>query len=83
MQPKLTKIPLPGGSGAIPSGALQFQGDWPGLFLRGDEAVLLGARIKSLLGVLKEKKVDDPRIWSAVLQLEEVAEMIDRLVRVK
>lgn len=80
---KLTKIPLPGGSGVVPSGALQFQDDLPGLFLRGDEAVTLGVRIKLLLEVLKEKRVDDPRIWAAVLQLEEVTEMIERYVRVK
>ncbi len=80
---KRTKIPLPGGSAAVPSGALQFQDDCPGLFLRGDEAITLGVRIKSLLEVLKEKKVDDPRIWTAVLQLEEVYEIIERYVRVK
>jgi hypothetical protein len=80
---KLTKIPLPGGSGAVPSGALQFQDDWPGLFIRGDEAVNVGLHINLLLEALKEKPSEDPRIWTAVPLLEEIAEMIERHVRVK
>ena len=83
MDAKLTKIPLQGGSEAVPSGALQFQDDWPGLFLRGDNAVVFGARIKSLLEVLKEKKLEDSRISSALLQLEEMSDVIDRLVLAK
>ena len=67
---KLTNIPLPGGSGIVPSGALQFQDDWPGLFIRGDEALGVGLHIGLLLQALKEKPSDDPRIWTAIPLLE-------------
>jgi hypothetical protein len=33
---RLTQIPVPGSSGQAPAGAMQFQDDWPGLFVRGD-----------------------------------------------
>ena len=37
----MLKIPLPGGSGVAKSGAIQFENDWPGLFLRGDTAIVV------------------------------------------
>jgi hypothetical protein len=45
VNPKIKQIPIPGGSGAIPTGAMQFQDDWPGLFIRGDDAVMLAFSI--------------------------------------
>ena len=79
----LTKIPLPGGSGRVPSGAMQFQDDWPGLFIRGDQAVDLGSKVKALLEASKERKLDDVRVWAANLELERLAEVIEQDVRVK
>jgi hypothetical protein len=38
---RITKIALPGGSGLTPTGAMEFENDWPGLFIRGDDAGLL------------------------------------------
>jgi hypothetical protein len=48
----ITRIPFPGGSGQIPTGAMEFVDDWPGLFIRGDDALVLLAEIRDL-----EKKV--------------------------
>lgn len=62
---------------------MQFRDDWPGLFLRGDDAIQLGARIRSMLEALKEEKVDDARVWAATTELERLAEMIEQEVRVR
>jgi len=35
----MTEIDLPGGSGKVPTGPMRFRGDWPGIFVRGDEAL--------------------------------------------
>ena len=79
----MTKIPLPGGSGNVPSGPMQFDDDWPGLFLRGDTAVVLSAKIRGLAQALKEKKEDDPRVWACLIELERIADVIDHDVRMK
>jgi len=51
MRQGILPIAVPGGSGRISSGAVQFQNDWPGLFIRGDECMGLALR----LGLLKQK----------------------------
>ena len=43
---RITKIPFPGGSGLTPTGAMEFEKDWPGLFIRGDSAIPLANAIK-------------------------------------
>ncbi len=45
----ITHIPIEGGSGRIRTGAMEFENDWPGLFIRGDDCI-------ALLGELKELK---------------------------
>jgi hypothetical protein len=52
----IKKIPIPGGSGKAPTGALQFEDDWPGLFVRGDDAGMLMIEIDQLLAFAREKK---------------------------
>jgi len=37
----ITQIPIEGGSGVVPTGAMQFEHDWPGLWVRGDSAISL------------------------------------------
>src|SRR5688500_3052313 len=75
-KPQVTQIPLPGGSGRVPTGAMQFRDDWPGLFLRGDDATVLMGRIR----VLAEKLGDheDPVVWSTLANLTELADLIER-----
>jgi hypothetical protein len=39
----MAEIPLDGGSGSVPTGALQFRGDKPGILGRGDDANALSS----------------------------------------
>ena len=39
--PRARQVPVDGGSGEYPTGAIQFRNDWPGLFIRGDSAISL------------------------------------------
>ena len=81
MPKRITQIPFPGSSGATPTGALQFQNDWPGLFIRGDDAIVLHSRIRGL----QQRLVDHPDVVvaAALLQLQEVADIIERDVIVR
>jgi hypothetical protein len=74
--PAITQIPFPGGSGVVPTGAIQFQDDWPGLFLRGDMAASLLASIRGLQFRLADHP--DPVIRAVLLQMNDIAEIIDR-----
>ena len=76
MTKRITQIPFPGSSGQTPTGALQFQDDWPGLFLRGDAAIPLCWSIRSLELRLGDHK--DPIVMSALVRLKEIADLIER-----
>ena len=52
-----TKVPCPGGSGLTPTGVLQFDGDWPGLFIRGDDCNTLISAISCLTGELNTERM--------------------------
>jgi hypothetical protein len=71
------QIPLPGGSGAAPSGAAQFRDDWPGLWLRGDEALALARELRAAIAALRHQ-----RATVLTHHMEQVADLIDRDVRV-
>lgn len=81
VNPRVMQIPLPGGSGNAPTGAVQFQDDWPGLFLRGDTAIVLGLAIRNLERALAGS--DDVVVASALSKLSAIAGIIERDVRVK
>jgi hypothetical protein len=74
--PKPTQIPFPGGSGTTPTGALQFQNDWPGLFIRGDDAIDLMIKIRSLSERLGGH--EDAVVYGSLRRLNEIADMIER-----
>lgn len=38
----------------IETGPVQFNDDWPGVFIRGDNAMFYGMALKSLLSMLKD-----------------------------
>lgn len=78
---RILQIPLPGGSGNAPTGAVQFRDDWPGLFVRGDTAIVLGFAIRNLEKALA--KSDDVVVASALNKLSVIADIIERDVRVK
>ena len=66
----ITKIPIRGGSGEAPTGAMQFEGDWPGIFIRGDEAGSLLMEIDALLAFAREKKA--PVITRTLRQVRDI-----------
>jgi hypothetical protein len=78
---RITQIPVPGGSGLTPTGAMQFQDDWPGLFLRGDDAIMLLSAIQQL----RERLADHPDVVvaSALNGLARYADVIARDVIVR
>ena len=76
-QPHRTQIPVPGSSGKTPTGALQFQDDWPGLFIRGDDAVVLAASIRQLRDCLGE--TDDVVVAGALRRKGETCQ--ERMAR--
>jgi hypothetical protein len=51
----ITQIPVPGNSALTPTGALQFQDDWPGLFIRGDDAIALLGELRYFDELLRQK----------------------------
>lgn len=73
---RITQVAVPGGSGVIPTGALQFKQDWPGLFIRGDDAIGVAAAIRQLQQRLND--ADDVAIWRALHRLNEYADIIER-----
>lgn len=79
--PNLTHIPRPDASPRVETGAIQFGSDWPGLFIRGDDAVFLVASIRQLAKGVQESK--DPDVGMALARVVEIAELIEREVRVK
>lgn len=40
----------------VESGVIQFEGDWPGIFLRGDYAITVGYQIIVLCRLIEENK---------------------------
>lgn len=78
---RITKVPLPGNSGDTPTGAMQFQDDWPGLFIRGDAATFLLHHIRLLASRLEQ--CEDPVVWSAIFHLSKLADVIERDVLVR
>jgi len=81
MPKRITQIPVPGSSGETPTGAMQFQDDWPGLFIRGDTAVSLHASIRGL----QQRLADHPDVVvaAALIQLQQIADIIERDVIVR
>jgi hypothetical protein len=77
----ITQIPLAGGSGRIPTGALQFQDDWPGLFLRGDDAIALMCRIRYLVERIGSHA--DVGVMSVLHHLTQLANRIERDVVIR
>ena len=83
-KPRVVEIPMPGGSGRISTGAVQFQDDWPGLFVRGDTAIMLSLDLSRILQVIRQKGLDnDTRVLCAIPRIEALIEIIERDVKVR
>jgi len=74
MSKRVTQIPFRGGSGVTPTGAMQFYGDWPGVFIRGDHAFRLKTELQELLAIARDQS-KRPRVWPEV---ERIVEIIER-----
>jgi hypothetical protein len=72
---------MPGSSSETPTGAIQFKNDWPGLFIRGDQAVVLLSRIRGL----QERLASHPDVVvaAALIELGKIADLIERDVVVR
>ena len=80
-KPRILQVPMPGSSGETPTGAIQFENDWPGLFLRGDQAVVLLSRIRGLQERLASHP--DAVVAAALIELGKIADLIERDVVVR
>ena len=58
MNDRIRKLPAPTEGGRDESGAVQFGDDWPGLFIRGDNAMCIAMAIKRLKGQLVMKDLE-------------------------
>jgi len=76
---RITKIPISGSSGECPTGAMQFELDWPGLWLRGDDALDLYHELIEF----KERVLLPKGIKRYPHDLEEMLEIIEKDVKVK
>jgi hypothetical protein len=79
--PRILQIPLPGGSGRIKTGAVQFQDDWPCLFVRGDDAIFLRSAIRRLQERLTSTQ--DVDVSDALMRLGAIADIIEQQVMVR
>jgi hypothetical protein len=61
----------------VPSGAVQFGTDWPGLFLRGDHALKVAVCVRELQTELAKSPIADHR---AVKFLVELASLVENEV---
>ena len=71
----------------VETGPVQFGQDWPGLFIRGDEAAALslnlGIILKSLHGPYPSDPSEDVTLLQAMHDLEDIKELIDKQVIVQ
>lgn len=49
---KIQKLPAPASAARVETGAVQFGDDWPGLFIRGDDCMVLAATIERFFASL-------------------------------
>ncbi len=78
----MTQIPFPGSSGTTPTGAIQFQDDWPGLFIRGDTAIALLPSLRALLAHTTRESLPVSCL-TAHFELSRLADIIEREVVVR
>lgn len=67
---------MPSGVDRVSTGAMQFGGDWPGLFLRGDDAIQLVSTIRDLQEAIDKR--NDPNIKASLSRLSALADLIQR-----
>lgn len=66
----------------IETGAVQFNDDWPGLFIRGDNAYVLYVSIRYILDLLSEREI--PQVFKFYCGvLETYASIIEKEICLK
>lgn len=75
------KLPALLGENRVETGAVQFGNDWPGLFIRGDNAHSLALWIRRLAELLSTNP--DPDVADAMCHLANYADIIDQDVPVQ
>jgi hypothetical protein len=73
---RVQMLPAPAGSPRVETGAVQFGDDWPGLFIRGDNAYYLIMWIRQLAERLAQHP--DRNVAEALRQLLGYADMIEQ-----
>ncbi len=77
---RITQIPIPRNSAQ--TGAMQFQNDWPGLFLRGDDAIFIAVAIRHLQEELMKdtetRRSLNVEVLSSLGRLSEIADIIEQ-----
>ncbi len=72
--PSKAKRGAPGVNDRVESGAVQFGDDWPGLFLRGDDAFAMALDIKAISDWFESLPEDTKKnafgVWVAVRNLD-------------
>ena len=75
----ITQIPFPGGSGRTPTGAMQFEQDWPGLFGRGDDPIGLLNELRQVMKVAEEHGIR----FGPLSKIQSIVEIIEQAVIVR
>lgn len=58
------------GRGRIESGRIQFNDDWPGVFIRGDQAMMYFSQLLNVLNSAREAKLPDEDIKSIEMLID-------------
>lgn len=77
---RVQRLPAPPGPGRVETGAVQFGDDWPGLFVRGDNAHALALHIRRLAELLASHP--DAHVRNALHELTSYAAIIEQDVLV-
>jgi hypothetical protein len=72
-------LPAPSHLPRVETGAVQFGDDWPGLFIRGDNALALMIWIRSLCERLADSQ--EPYVIDRLDRLKEFADLIEQDVK--
>lgn len=73
---QVQRLPTPLSSARVETGAVQFGDDWPGLFIRGDDAHSLAFRIRQLSGLLAGHS--DSTVADALQHLMTYADLVEQ-----
>jgi len=69
---EIQKYEIPNLDGRVETGPVQFNDDWPGVFIRGDQCAYFALNLKDALITLTElhKKNDSLMNWLTIVTLE-------------